>query len=126
MNPQAQDLEGMDLVGDVKGSDCIIYDDMVDTGGRITRAAKKLKLAGARRVFAFTTHGLFLGNAYERIEKSELIEVVCVNTVPLATSSAGGVNSWVYSNKIHQLSVAALLAEAIRRINKKKSVAGLM
>ncbi|GBG24956.1 Ribose-phosphate pyrophosphokinase [Hondaea fermentalgiana] len=121
----AEELEGMELVGEVEGHDCIIFDDMVDSAGRITRAAKKLKLAGARRVFAFTTHGLFLGNAYERIEKSELIEVVCVNTVPLATSTVRGVNSWVYSNKVHQLSVAALLAESIRRINKKKSVSKL-
>lgn len=120
-----EELEGMELVGDVQGRDCIIFDDMVDSAGRITRAAKKLKLAGARRVFAFTTHGLFLGNAYERIEKSELIEVVCVNTVPLATSTVRGVNSWVYSNKVHQLSVAALLAEAIRRITEKKSVTKL-
>jgi len=120
-----EQLEGMDLVGDVNGCDCIIFDDMVDSGGRLTRAAKKLKLQGARRVFAFATHGLFLGNAYTRIEKSDLIEVVCVNTTPLATSTTRGVNSWVYSNKVHQLSVAALLAEAIRRINKKQSVAKL-
>ena len=120
------DLLGLDLVGDVKGRDCIIFDDMIDTGGRVTRAAKKLKMQGARRVFAFATHGLFLGNAYERIDRSELIEVVCVNTVPLATQTAAGVNTWVYSNKVHQLSVAALLAEAIRRIEKKESVATLM
>jgi len=120
-----QQLEGIELVGDVTGKDVIIFDDMIESGARITRAAKKLKLAGARRVFAFATHGLFLGKAYERIEKSDLIEVVCVNTVPLRTINVGGVNSWVYSNKVHQLSVAALLAEAIRRIHKKQSVTEL-
>lgn len=119
------ELEGMELVGDVAGRDCIIFDDIIDSGGRITRAAKKLKMQGARRVFCFATHGLFLGHANERIDHSELIEVVCVNTVPLATSTTRGVRSWVYSNKVHQLSIAALLAETIRRINKKKSVSNL-
>jgi len=111
----AAEVSSMELVGDVKGRDCIVFDDMIDSAGRVTKAAKKLKLAGARRVFAFATHGLFLGDAYERIENSELIEVVCVNTVPLSE----------YRGKVHQLSVAALLAETIRRINKKQSVTSL-
>lgn len=115
-------LDEMELVGDVKGCDCVIYDDMVDSARSITRCTKKLKAAGARRVFAFVTHGLFQGKAYERIEKSELIEVVCVNTLPLGVKKAGGVSSWNYCRKVHQLSVAALLAESIRKVHKKESM----
>ena len=120
------EIDAMELVGSVKGKDCVIYDDMVDSAGRITKGARKLKKAGARRVFAFSTHGLFLGNAYERIERSELIEVVCVNTLPLQTTNVGGVSSWSYCSKVHQLSCGALLAEAIRRIHQKQSLSGLM
>lgn len=119
------DLNTIELVGDVKGCDCVIYDDMVDSARSITRCARKLKAAGARRVFAFVTHGLFLGKAYERIEKSELIEVVCVNTLPLRVENTGGVSSWNYCSKVHQLSVAALLAESIRNIHNKESISVL-
>lgn len=116
------DLNSLELVGEVQGCDCVIYDDMVDSARSITRCAKKLKAAGARRVFAFASHGLFLGKAYERIEKSELLEVVCVNTLPLKAKTTAGVQSWSYCRKVHQLSVAGLLAEAIRSVHKKESV----
>mmetsp|Transcript_5225 Transcript_5225/g.6949 ORF Transcript_5225/g.6949 Transcript_5225/m.6949 type:complete len:464 (-) Transcript_5225:149-1540(-) len=119
------DANDMELVGDVRGRDCVIFDDMVDSGKSITRCTKKLKQLGAKRVFAFATHGLFLSGAYDRIEKSDLIEVVCVNTIPLQTTQVAGVSSWTYSSKIHQLSVAALLAEAIRRIQNKQSLSYL-
>ena len=109
-----EEIDAMDLVGDVVGKDCIVVDDLVDTAGRVTRAAAKLKKAGARRVFAYATHGLFLGDAFGRIERSELVEVVCVNTVPLDANEA--------SSKIQQLSIGGLLAETIRRIHENESV----
>ena len=116
------EIDAMELVGDVRGRDCIIFDDMVDSGGRITRAAEKLKRAGAKRVFAFVTHGIFSGKALDRIEESPLVELVCVNTLPLPTTQSGSV---AYCSKVHQLSVGALLAEAIRRIETKQSVSAL-
>jgi len=122
---EEKNINEMELVGDVAGCDCVIFDDMIDSGRSVTRCTEKLKQLGAKRVFAFATHGLFLSGAYERIEKSDLIEVVCVNTVPLQTTQVAGVSSWTYSGKIHQLSVAALLAEAIRRIQNKQSLSYL-
>ena len=109
-----EEIDAMNLVGDVEGKDCIVVDDIIDTAGRVTRAAAKLKKAGARRVFAYATHGLFLGDAFGRIERSELVEVVCVNTVPLDANEA--------SSKIQQLSIGGLVAETIRRIHENESV----
>ena len=74
----------LDLVGHVSGCDCIIVDDMIDTAGALCIAANELTSLGARRVFAFATHGLFSGPAAERIEGSSLEEVVVANTIPLA------------------------------------------
>lgn len=62
----------MNLVGSVDGKDCIIVDDMIDTAGTLTEAAKVLKEMGAQRVFAFATHGLFSGKAYENIKSSTI------------------------------------------------------
>ena len=77
-----------------------------------------LKAHGARRVYAYASHGLFSGPANERIMRSALQEVVVVNTIPLNTSARG-------NPKIKQLSVAQLLAEAIHRVHKKESVSAL-
>merc|ERR1711965_714204 len=75
-----------DLVGHVSGCDCIIVDDMIDTAGTLCTAANELTALGARRVFAFATHGLFSGAAAECIEGSALEEVVVSNTIPLGAS----------------------------------------
>jgi len=114
----AGSIASMDLVGSVDDSDIIIVDDMIDTAGTLCTAADELRNNGARRVFAFASHGLFSGPASGRISKSCLEEVVVVNTVPL--DSTAKVNP-----KIKQLSVAPLLAEAIRRVHTKKSVSAL-
>ena len=79
----ANQVGRMDLVGDVNGCDVIMVDDMIDTAGTLTMAAHELKTMGARRIFAFATHGLFSGAGYERIEKSDLERVIVCNTVPL-------------------------------------------
>ncbi len=81
--PTANQVGRMDLVGDVAGCDVIMVDDMIDTAGTLTMAAHELKTMGARRIFAFATHGLFSGAGSERIEKSDLERVIVCNTVPL-------------------------------------------
>lgn len=86
---------------------------MIDTGSRIIQCASVLRASGARRVFAFCTHGLFSGDAVQRISASELTEVVVTNTTPVRE----------YANKIRHLSVSGLLAECIRRIFNNESVA---
>jgi len=100
-----------DLVGDVKDKDCIIVDDIIDTAGTLCAAANELKNFGARRVFAFATHGLFNGPAPERINDSALEECVVSNTVPLSVEVA------VRCKKIKTLSVGKLLSETIRRVH---------
>ena len=110
-------VSSMNLIGQVKNSDCIICDDMIDTGGTLCKAARLLKDRGARNVYAFASHGVFSGPAYERIRDSVLKEVVVLDTIPL---SKGQVPS-----QIHPISVSSLLAEAIRRSSQNKSVLSL-
>eukprot|EP00823_Brevimastigomonas_motovehiculus_P006583 TRINITY_DN5470_c0_g1_i1.p1 TRINITY_DN5470_c0_g1~~TRINITY_DN5470_c0_g1_i1.p1 ORF type:complete len:465 (-),score=86.95 TRINITY_DN5470_c0_g1_i1:194-1588(-) len=115
---RANEVGKMDLVGQVKGMDCIMVDDMIDTAGTLTHAATELKQAGAKRVFAFASHGLFSHPAYERIAKSDLEQVVVCNTIPLRKSTTS-------PEKIVQISIAPLLAEAIARVHTRKSVSEL-
>lgn len=116
--PKAGAIERMDLVGTVDGCDAIIVDDMIDTAGTLCTAASQLKAHGARRVYAMASHGLFSGQANDRIHRSELEEVVVVNSIPL--------NSKARTNtKIRQLSVAPLLAESMKRVQVKSSVSEL-
>ena len=91
---------------------------MIDSAGTLCKAADQIKEFGAKRVYAFASHGLFSGPAVERITKSCLEEVVVVNTVPLPDAAKS-------CDKIKQLSVAPLLAEAIRRIHLRQSVSEL-
>ncbi|SCM05422.1 phosphoribosylpyrophosphate synthetase, putative [Plasmodium chabaudi chabaudi] len=109
------EIEKMDLVGKVYDSDVIIVDDMIDTSGTLCEAAKQLKKHGARRVFAFATHGLFSGPAIDRIENSPLEEVVVTDTV----KSNKNIDN---CKKITKLSVSVLVADAIRRIQQKESL----
>ncbi|KAL8453280.1 hypothetical protein Emag_001946 [Eimeria magna] len=78
---RANEVESMDLVGSVDGRDAIIVDDMIDTAGTLVEAARELKSKGAKRVFAFATHGLFSGPAIDRIQRSALEEVVITDTI---------------------------------------------
>ncbi len=119
-------LDSVFLVGNVAGKDCIIFDDMIDSGKRIALATKKLKEKGAKRVFAFTTHGVFTGDSLSRIESSELNELVCTNTIPLPQNRPEGMfNSGNFSEKVHQISIAALLAEVILRIHENRSISSI-
>jgi len=110
--------EVMHLIGDVRGKIAIILDDMIDTAGTLTQAAKALKENGARAIYACATHGVLSGPAIERINNSDIEEIVLTDTIPL-----GGKEE--LTGKVRMLSVADLLAEAIRRIHEDESVSSL-
>jgi ribose-phosphate pyrophosphokinase len=107
----------MHLIGDVKGKDAIIIDDMIDTAGTLVQAADALKREGARRILACGVHPVLSGPAMARIEGAPLEEVVVTNSIPLGKDKQ--------IPKITVLSVAPLLAEAIRRIHDEESVSTL-
>jgi ribose-phosphate pyrophosphokinase len=110
--------EVMHLIGDVRNKTAVILDDMVDTAGTLTQAAKALKDNGATTVYACATHGVLSGPAIERINNSEIAEIVLTDTIPLGDKES-------MTSKITMLSVSGLLAEAIRRIHEDESVSSL-
>ena len=110
--------EVMHIIGDVAGEVCIIVDDMIDTAGTLCHAAKALKEKGAREIYACATHAVLSGPALERINESCLAEVVVTNSIPQDDKVKA-------CSKLRVLSVAELLAEAIRRINGDESVSSL-
>jgi ribose-phosphate pyrophosphokinase len=110
--------EIMNVIGEVHGKVAVILDDMIDTAGTLTQAANALVDKGATRVFAYATHAVLSGPAVERITKSPLEEVVVTNTIQLAPAAQA-------CPKIRALSVAPLLAEAIRRIHSADSLSSL-
>lgn len=115
---RAGSVDQMDLVGDVTNCDCILVDDMIDTAGTLCKAADVLVANGARRVFAFASHGLLSGPGNERIANSSMEEVVILNTIPTSPQRAA-------NEKLTELSVAPLLAQAIFNIHAKKSISAL-
>ncbi len=114
--PEPNVVETLDVIGDVKGKNVIIIDDMIDTAGTITAAAKMLKEKGANKVLAACTHPVFSGPAVERLKESPIKEVIVTNTIPLDDKKF---------DKLTILSVAPLVGEAIRRINTESSVSSL-
>ncbi len=110
--------EVMHLIGEVKGRDCIVIDDMIDTAGTLVGAARALMEKGANRVVACATHGVLSGPAITRIQESVLEEVVVTDTIPLTEEAKG-------CSKIKQVSIAKLLGEAIKRIHSSDSVSSL-
>jgi ribose-phosphate pyrophosphokinase len=110
--------EVMHLIGEVKGRDCIIIDDMIDTAGTLVGAARALMDKGARRVVASATHGVLSGPAIQRIQESPLDEVIVTDTIPLNDEARA-------CPKIKQVSIARLLGEAIKRIHSSDSVSSL-
>ena len=109
--------EVMNIIGEVKGSDIIILDDIISTAGTITTAAEALKTAGAGKIIAAATHPVLSGKAIERLEKSCIEEVVVTNSIPL--------NGKEKCKKIKVLDVSALLGEAILRIHNDESISML-
>ncbi|KAJ1436851.1 phosphoribosyltransferase-like protein [Ochromonadaceae sp. CCMP2298] len=111
-------IERMDLVGSVDGCDVILVDDMVDTAGTLCKAVDVLLESGARRVFAFCSHGVLSGPAAQRIADSQLTELVILDTIPMSEECKA-------TKKIKQLSVGPLLAQAISNIHNRKSISAL-
>lgn len=116
--PRANVCEVMNIIGDIEGRDCVLLDDMIDTAGTITNAARALHESGARRIFAAATHGVLSGPAFERIVDSPLEEVIVTDTIPLRGDAIG-------HKKFRVLSVANLLGETIKRIHHSDSVSSL-
>jgi ribose-phosphate pyrophosphokinase len=109
--------EVMNIIGEVEGRTAILLDDMVDTAGTLAQSADALRNKGARHVYACATHGVLSGPAIDRLEKSQIEELVITNTIPLGPKAE--------CRKIRVLSVAPLLGEAIKRIHFQDSVSSL-
>ena len=116
--PKANVAKVMNIIGDVKGRTCVLMDDLVDTAGTLCEAAGALKDNGASQVLAYCTHAVLSGPAVERISSSALDELVVTDTIPLSQAGAD-------CDRIRQLSISELLAEAIRRIAQNDSVSSL-
>ena len=109
--------EVMNVIGQVKGKSCVIIDDLVDSGGTICNAADALVKKGAKDVYAYVVHGVFSGNAVERIQKSKIKQFVVTNSIDNSEKTK--------RSKIKTISVAPLLGEAMNRISESKSVSKL-
>jgi len=116
--PRPNESKVMNIIGEVAGRSCVLIDDMVDTAGTLCLAAQALKEEGAERVVAYITHAVLSGAAVERIVTSALDELVVTDTIPISDAAR-------QCGRIRQLSVAALLAETIRRIRDEESVSSL-
>jgi ribose-phosphate pyrophosphokinase len=110
--------EVMNIIGEVRGKHCLVVDDLVDTGGTLVKGVEALLTQGAKSVTACATHAVLSGAAVERISSSELKELVVTNSIPLSEPAAG-------CEKIRSLSVAPLLARAIRSIHDGGSISTL-
>lgn len=116
--PEANRSEVMHIIGQVEGRDCLIMDDIVDTAGTLCNAAKALKDKGARTVRAYCTHPVLSGNALDNITHSVLDELVVTDTITLSSAIKN-------CQKIRQVSLSQLLAEAIYRVNESESISSM-
>ncbi|ADV33742.1 ribose-phosphate pyrophosphokinase [Candidatus Blochmanniella vafra str. BVAF] len=116
--PRANISQIMHIIGDVCNRDCILVDDMIDTGGTLCKAADVLKERGAGRIFAYATHPIFSGNAYENIQKSMIDEIIVCDTIPLKIVIQKLPN-------IRTLTLSGMLAETIRRISNEESISAM-
>jgi ribose-phosphate pyrophosphokinase len=116
--PNPNESEIMNIIGDVDGRTCVIIDDLVDTAGTLCNAAGALKDFGATKVVAYCTHPVLSGNAIKNIENSRLDELVVTDTIPLRSDAES-------CDRIRQLSVAAMLAESMRRIAEGESLSSM-
>lgn len=115
---KANFCEVMNVIGDVKGKTCILFDDLVDTAGSLCNAAAALvEVGGAEKVYACASHGVLSGPALERVENSYIEELMVLNTIPMPAGYTGG--------KIKQLDVAPLFAKAINRVYTETSISSL-
>lgn len=116
--PKANVAEVMNIIGDVSGRTCLIVDDMIDTANTLCKAASALKERGAERVLAYATHPVFSGQAVDRINNSDIDQVVITDTIPLSAQAK-------QSSRIRVVSIGGLIAETLRRINNEESVSYL-
>ena len=116
--PRPNESKVMHIIGEVKGRTCVLMDDLVDTAGTLCEAAAALKNNGAKKVVAYCTHAVLSGPAVERIEKSQLDELVVTDTIPLRPDAKA-------CKRIRQLSVSEILAETLRRIASDDSVSSM-
>ena len=115
---RANESQVMHIIGDVSGRDCVIVDDIVDTAGTLCKASQALKDHGARRVVGYITHPVLSGKAIETIKNSALDELVVTDTIPLSEAASACAN-------IRQISIASMIAEALRRINNEESISAM-
>ena len=114
---KANSCEVMNIIGDVAGRDCILFDDMIDTAGSLCNACAAIREAGAKKIYGCASHGVFSNPALERIESSCFEEVRVLDTIPMPAGYNG--------TKIAQLTVADMFAEAITRIDEETSISTL-
>ncbi len=110
--------EVMNIVGSVKGKNCVIIDDIIDSGGTIVNAAKALKNKGAKDVYVYITHAVLSGEAVDKIEKSQIKKLITTDTIY-------NVKKIIKSKKIEVISMAPMISEAMKRISNSTSVSSL-
>jgi ribose-phosphate pyrophosphokinase len=115
--PKANVSEVLNIFGDVAGHNCLLVDDLIDTGGSLCNAAAALKKAGARSISACATHGVLSGPARQRLLESEIERVYVTNSISQDGDDIGG--------KLHVIDITQLLAEAIHRVHNFLSVSAL-
>ncbi len=115
--PAVNEVEILEVIGELEGKRAILIDDIIDTGGSIVSAAQAVADRGAKEVYAYATHPVFSGNAVERLQRSALKEVVVTDTIPLPEGKQ--------TSKIRVISLAPVLAEAIKRVHAHQSVSTL-
>lgn len=114
---RANECEVMNIIGDVKGKDAIIIDDIIDTGGTLIKSTNALKQSGVRKIFVFITHAVCSGDVYERINASEIEKLYITDSLKVINERLG--------NKIEVISVAPAIADAIRHIHTEMSISVL-
>ncbi|HTD38967.1 MAG TPA: ribose-phosphate pyrophosphokinase, partial [Candidatus Limnocylindrales bacterium] len=113
--PEPDVAEVTHIVGDVEGKIAVVVDDMISTGGTLVKAAEALRKKGATDVYTLATHGIFAGDAVGQFERSEISKVIVTNTIPRTVDSP----------KVEHLTIAQILADAIKRITSNRSVSEL-
>nr|WP_228517533.1 ribose-phosphate pyrophosphokinase [Aliidiomarina indica] len=116
--PKANESQVMHIIGDVNGRDCVMVDDMIDTGGTLCKAAEALKKNGAKRVFAYATHPVFSGNAVENLRNSAIDQVIVTDSIPLSDAMKS-------LEIVTQLSLSGMLSEALRRVSNEESISAM-
>jgi ribose-phosphate pyrophosphokinase len=116
--PEANQIEVMNIIGEVEGRTCILIDDIVDTAGTLCKAADALKERGAIQVVAYCTHPVLSGKAIKNIEASKLDTMVVTNSIPISTAARK-------SGRIRVLTIGKMLAEAMRRVSNEESISAM-